>query len=154
MKLQINNLEALERLIGGDTILEMDIRQNIVEEFTRKHLKSLVNSDLMAKMEVAIKNEVNKELVSKFCPQGSYYDSFSLTPKATELIDGYIETAVSHKIGAIIEKYIESTKLNIIIEKRINDAANHITNYLADANLSRIIDAKVQAKLKEALGKL
>lgn len=38
MKIQINSLEALERLIGGDTELEIDIRNSIVHKFTQKHL--------------------------------------------------------------------------------------------------------------------
>ena len=42
MKIQINSLEALERLIGGDTQVEIEIRNSIVQEFTKKYLKSLV----------------------------------------------------------------------------------------------------------------
>ena len=44
-KIQINSLEALERLIGGDTEVELEIRNNIVQEFTKKHLKSLLETD-------------------------------------------------------------------------------------------------------------
>lgn len=45
MKIQINNLAALERLIGGDTELEIEIRNNIVQEFTKRHLKGLVETE-------------------------------------------------------------------------------------------------------------
>ena len=43
MKIQINSLKALERLIGGDNELEIEIRNSIVQEFTKKHLKSIYN---------------------------------------------------------------------------------------------------------------
>ena len=38
-KIQINSLEALERLIGGDTELEIEVRNSIVQEFAKKYLK-------------------------------------------------------------------------------------------------------------------
>jgi hypothetical protein len=36
VKIQINSLEALERLIGNDNNLEIDIRNSIVQNFTKK----------------------------------------------------------------------------------------------------------------------
>ena len=39
VKIQINSLEALERLIGGDPSLEFDIRNNVAQKFAAKHLK-------------------------------------------------------------------------------------------------------------------
>lgn len=35
--IQINSLEALERLIGGDAALEVDLRKSVVHAFIRKH---------------------------------------------------------------------------------------------------------------------
>ena len=46
IKLQINSKAALERLSGGDTELEMEIRNNSVQEFTSKRLKGLINAEL------------------------------------------------------------------------------------------------------------
>lgn len=40
-KIQINSLAALERLIGGDTELEIDLRRSVVEAFAKKHLKAV-----------------------------------------------------------------------------------------------------------------
>ena len=39
--IQINSLEALERLIGNDAELEINIRNAIVQKFTKKHLKAI-----------------------------------------------------------------------------------------------------------------
>ncbi|MCF0059901.1 hypothetical protein MUK70_11680 [Dyadobacter chenwenxiniae] len=41
-KIQINSLEALNRLIGGDSELEVEVRNSVVQDFTKKHLKSMV----------------------------------------------------------------------------------------------------------------
>lgn len=43
-KIQINSLAALERLIGGDTELEMEIRRSVVEAFAKKHLKAVARA--------------------------------------------------------------------------------------------------------------
>jgi len=61
IKIQINSLEALERLIGGDNELELQIRTSIVHEFTNKHLKSLATSKLMKDTENAIMNEIENQ---------------------------------------------------------------------------------------------
>jgi len=45
IKIQLNSIEALERLIGGDNKIELEIRNNIVQEFTKRRLKSLVNHE-------------------------------------------------------------------------------------------------------------
>ena len=41
MKIQINSLEAVERLIGGDTEVEIEVRNSVVQEFAKKHLKAV-----------------------------------------------------------------------------------------------------------------
>ena len=46
MKLTIN-AEALERLIGGDSDIEIEIRQQIADQFCKRHLKSLINTETM-----------------------------------------------------------------------------------------------------------
>ena len=47
MKIQINSLEALERLIGNDKEMEISVKQSILNEFAKKHLKSIANSEAM-----------------------------------------------------------------------------------------------------------
>lgn len=57
-KIQINSLEALERLIGGDTELEIEVRNSIVQEFAKKYLKGIINEELMT---VAVNRAKKKE---------------------------------------------------------------------------------------------
>lgn len=42
--IQLNSLEALERLIGSDDQLEIAVRNSVISTFTSKHLKGLVFS--------------------------------------------------------------------------------------------------------------
>ena len=41
--LQINSVEAVERLIGGDETMELSLRNSIVQEFAKRHLKAIAN---------------------------------------------------------------------------------------------------------------
>ena len=42
--LQINSIDVIERLIGGDSEVEVDIRNNVVQRFAEKHLKATERS--------------------------------------------------------------------------------------------------------------
>lgn len=39
MKIQINSLAAMERLLDGDTELEMEVRRSVADHFAKSHLK-------------------------------------------------------------------------------------------------------------------
>ena len=41
LTLQINSLEALEKLLSGDVQLEMDMRNTVVQEYAKKYIKSV-----------------------------------------------------------------------------------------------------------------
>jgi len=42
-KIQINSLEALKRLIGGDTELEIELRKSVAMELVKKHIVAKFN---------------------------------------------------------------------------------------------------------------
>lgn len=46
MKLLLD-LPALERLLGGDSKVELELRQGVVETFARKHLKAIAKSEAL-----------------------------------------------------------------------------------------------------------
>lgn len=69
-KLTLNlTTNALERLIGGNTEVETNLRQSIVENFSKKYLKTIVNHELIknqiSKLEEDSK-KVRNEIQSKF----------------------------------------------------------------------------------------
>ena len=75
IKIQINSLEALERLIGGDNELEISIRDNIVQEFTNKYLKGLVNSDKIKEASWSINQKIRN------CVEETYLSGAYLKPE-------------------------------------------------------------------------
>ena len=44
MKISLS-VQALERLLGDDSEIEIELRQQVVSEFTKKHLKGIVNTE-------------------------------------------------------------------------------------------------------------
>ena len=66
MKLTLN-APALERLLGGDTELEVALKHQIVDNFAKHHLKKLINDGTWraayAKIEGEVQAEIQKHLV-------------------------------------------------------------------------------------------
>ena len=65
LTIQINNLEALERLIGGDNEVEIDIRNSVVQKFAEKHLKALANSSEISSTLNDIQTDISKQVTEK-----------------------------------------------------------------------------------------
>jgi tRNA A37 N6-isopentenylltransferase MiaA len=63
MTTKINlDYESLQKIIGDDSKVEIDIRQGIVETFARKYLKSIANTDAIKKEAELIRKEILKEV--------------------------------------------------------------------------------------------
>ena len=94
VKIQINNLEALERLLGNDTELEAEIRKSIAYDFTKKHLKNLVTEDFVKKTEKAL----SSELADVFLTNESHYPyKVKLSNEGKEKLSTYIKDNISKK---------------------------------------------------------
>lgn len=101
-------LPALERLIGGDTEMELNLRKQIVQEFTERHLKSVADSALYAKAEAQVKQYVDAAAKEVF-------DIDNLTsgvkwPTASDRLKSMIETLVR----AHAQKAVDAALLSII----------------------------------------
>ena len=61
MKIQLDT-KALERLIGGESEIEVELRNSVVQEFAKKHLKPLVNSSTLGKVMEEFKTIITAEI--------------------------------------------------------------------------------------------
>lgn len=63
------DLPALERLIGGDTEIEIAVREGIVQSFAKRHLKAVVNTGVLEpylkRIEAAVLTELEKAIPLK-----------------------------------------------------------------------------------------
>lgn len=148
MKIQINSLEALERLIGGDNELEIEIRNSVVEEFSKKHLKSIANSEKLSNIYEAI----SKKLTSDFVERVNYTDGWTLTKKGEEAVKGRIAHQRERLIDGLVAEGLKSNKVMLDFETMLKGRADYIVSQLTDKNISSRLDKMVDDRLKQKLG--
>lgn len=141
MKIQINTLEALERLIGGDTQLEMDIRQNIVEAFTKKHLKSLVNSEVIKQSSKIMQDEIEKIF------QNSSRYGQVISDKYKEILSNYIKQEIQKFVNLEIRKVVDEVVSNEVTEEIIQYKIESFLN----AHIKNVIRQEMADKLINVL---
>ena len=153
VKLQINSLEALERLIGGDTELEIDIRQSVVQNFTMKHLGKLANEEMIKKSSSAIINEIHRTFFDTI--KGTGWNSSDRTVFKKEVLDELkqsLDIQARQTLNKVVSEAIDETKAQEKVNLALNRAVDYIVDTLTDANLDARLDRMVNAKLKERLG--
>lgn len=150
MKIQINSLEALERLIGGDNELEIEIRNSVTENFAKKHMRSVVNTDLIQKLQTALTSSIQDDLLETV--GSSYIKNYKLTPKAKEYLDERIGYSVESALSKLVEAKIGSLDTLKKIDDLLDKQSKYVEQQLTDAILEKRLDKMVDNKIKERLG--
>jgi len=152
IKIQINSLEALERLIGGDSELEIQIRNNVVQDFTAKHLKALATNDMIKQTGNSVIEQLRRDFFIKKSGRYTWDEKYVFK-------DGILDefkAEISIKAKAEIEKTVQQILNENVAIKNLNDAveraANRIAESLTDENLEKRLDYMVDKKIKEKLG--
>lgn len=139
LTIQINNLEALERLIGGDSQVEIDIRNSVVQRFAEKHLKPLANSDFIKNTLSSIKEQIYAEVKNKVEKEIATFK--------TSYLGGITDIKLHPSIKQEIESQVKNTT-NDTIRKAVDDT---IKNNLTEAEISRIVAARFQYYTKDTV---
>lgn len=130
LTLQINSLEALERLIGNDSATEVEIRNSVVQKFAEKHLKPIADT-VLSRIDDAVKQLVAEDIVTY--KKDGWKSSVVLKDEYKALI----QEEISKKIGSEIEascafatqKFIET--LDDVVDKRVKRVGDeHITAFV------------------------
>jgi len=153
VKIQINSLEALERLIGGDSELELELRGTIVQEFAKKHLKGVADEASINDASIVIRKYVE----NNYLKISNYYTKeYTANVKFKEQIEKEVQSIFSREVNKSIRDYVDSDETIAMIKKRIDDkviaAAVKIEGELSDTILTKRIDDLVNKKLREKLG--
>lgn len=137
--IQINSLEALERMIGGDSETEIQIRYSIIQEFAKKHLKALVPEVVAGSLD-ELKKEVRQVVLDEYFQRSKH--GWGVMPN--EMLDEFktgrikenfeqlfaaaiqeIGNGVAHKVLSpeFISQYL-SVKFDEIVEKKALEIVN------------------------------
>jgi dGTP triphosphohydrolase len=150
VKIQLNSLEALERLIGGDSALEVEIRNSVVQNFATKHLKSLANTSnqitqTLSQIKAEIEKKITEELSASICEfKKTYWNHIEITKLKPE-VELKIQEAVQRLFGLTVKQIITYAIEKYLDEKYLEQEINRLFEYYTKA----IIDKKVREKIEE-----
>lgn len=150
LTLQINSLPALERLIGGDTELELDIKHSIIEVFSKKYIKNLVTDTAIERVGKLVTKELDGQLIEEV--RHSWSTSYRLTDSTKKIFEGEFESLLTKRIVELIQELIKTKDINSQIEKLLEDQTDYIINKLSDSILEDKLNRLVEKRLKEKLG--
>ncbi|MFA6132387.1 MAG: hypothetical protein WC869_00070 [Phycisphaerae bacterium] len=94
------DIPALERLMGGDTEVEVSLRKNIVEEFSKRHLLSVAR-EVFGDIE-RVKNDVkNQVLMDMHVVQMESWSSgrYKLTSEVRKIIEATVKEALVAEVN-------------------------------------------------------
>jgi hypothetical protein len=138
-KIQINSLAALERLIGNDNELEMEIRQSVVTDFTKKHLKGFADT-VIQNTKGAILTQVNdhiKQQLNLHFPQRFYDKSPQLGAKLKEEISLAVESFIQETIRESIKKALSGEQIESFVQSYVD----------------RVVQAKIKGEVNQQVSK-
>lgn len=148
LTLQINNLEALERLIGGNSEIEIDIRNSVVQKFAEKHLKPLANSDTVTKALTQLKESINKQIcdqcakdIAKFkISWAGQITDVVLNPSIKSEIDSQVRTIVDNTIRKDVDAAIKFWANDKEIKDKIDSKFKYYTAELINDEIRRRLE--------------
>lgn len=129
MTLQINSIEALERLLGGDSQLEIEARNSIIQQFASKHLKSLINADAIKQEAERLKKDAHdllSKLVSDAALEQNRYrgEKAALSQDVIGLIKSNARTQcsdlISDAVREAVHEFAKTNEFQEMIQKNIN----------------------------------
>ena len=153
MKIQINSLEALERLIGDDKEMEISVKQSILNEFAKKYLKSIANSEAMADLKRDVLKELKETgfygLLKKTDSSMFYGKSTLLTSEAKDLI----KKRVKDEIDNLISEQVDEVRSLLVqdINDRLNLMSLSVSQGIREEIQKETLDKLVQKKLRDLI---
>lgn len=147
--LQINSLDALERLIGGDADVEVEIRNNIVAKFAEKHLKQLANSSqvmgALTKAQQELREMVQTQVTAALAnvKNSTYYGMKigDLRPEIKALMEEAVRTSVDAVVANAVKADIAKLATQEILERKITREVTAQINERVAVEVKKRIDA-------------
>ncbi len=154
MKLSING-PALDRLLGGDTELELELRHQVVNQFVKHRLDAVLKSEPYLETMKAIRAamvEAVKEEVGTLAQRGGWAtmtEKHNLKMQIKELLDATIRLAVEECLKKALDDKIDyySKSWAGYIDKRVAEVFNrNIEKRVADEVVRRLDAARAMGE--------
>lgn len=146
------DVPALNRLIGGDSEVEVKLRESVARAFTEKHFIKIFNSkqytDLINKRIDEIKLQVSSQIDLELKKDGivsiNTFGGISLTTDFKQKIKNEIADAVNSCVNKIIYEKINESINNLVpdidirVQSQLDIAIKSIINKAINAKLDKI----------------
>lgn len=142
IKIQINSEEALNRLLGDDFKLDIEVRNNIIQRFAERHLKALANSQMIKALEGKLHDLIwssgyNRKLNPEF------------EKRVQEEAEKLFKTKLQRDFNNLKAKH--ETLMNDKYNEFVENFAEGITSSLQRESMEKLINAKVNSKINRML---
>lgn len=150
VKIQINSLAALERLIGGDNEIEFDIRQNIAKAFAKKYIKNILDEESMR----AVGYTTIKEFEELFTSHDENSPHFYLN-KSRRFLNTFFQNNIKKHVeaatDALIEQAIKEHISQLMSSGTINELIKNRVEYIKNIWTGDFIEREITKRAKELI---
>jgi hypothetical protein len=100
------DMETVKAMIGGDTEVEINVRNSIVQEFSKRHLKAIANSEKMSQSEAKLRQIIREEFGDDSYLKGVIIPS-SVTERIREMVRVEFSANIKKECDALSMKLLE-----------------------------------------------
>jgi hypothetical protein len=152
MKVQINSLEAFNRLIEGDKEMEISIKSAIINDFATRYIKSVANSEIIDKVKQEVLKAIEKTDyfgMLREVDTSSWFKDHRLSHKVEKLVEEEVKSKV---YNIIFDKVAEAeARLEEVINQRLESMSNFIIGRLGEEAIKNALTRILQEKLKKVV---
>ena len=155
IKIQINSLEALERLLGDEETMEIEVRKSVIEGFAKGFVKSATTSKEIAKEVNELKEGAKVAAVeyAQGLVGGEKRNGWSTSVELHDDVKEKIRRQVNMEFAQIVEEEVRAKTAEVkeYINKRVD---GYIESYVRKALNKEVIlriNTAIEAALDEAL---
>ncbi len=148
LKIQINDKDALEALLGGSDQVQVEVRDRIANEFIKNHIRPLFTDDKIAEIKrridadvTALKDSIAKELLQKEIKTNYYTKEYVLRDEIKRQIQEVIDKTLLISIEAALKTAKED------LSARIHD----IFTKTFESRLQKYLETVIAAKVNNAV---
>jgi hypothetical protein len=150
------SLPALERLLGGDSQLEIDLRQQIAEQFAKKHVKALINAEALKSVTSTLSSAVTQTVKDQVGTVVYDYNksvyTMRLTKQMEEAVSGIIKNIVNTSLLNLQSKIMLEIqqKVEAMAESWKKRAEDLLTDKI-NKELDRLVHNEVGKRVDDAI---
>jgi len=161
MKITLD-VKALEKLVAGNSEVEVELRNCVVQEFAKRHLKAVANDPVfkgwVETQMLSIKMSIEEEMKTVFSDirRDSWgkvtRESFKkeVKDKIHQEANNFIEIQISNKVQEIVNQRLDdlTAKVNIYCDSMINKYTTRTLDEMVDNKFRALLEAMNGRQIK------